>query len=433
LDLGSSSSLLSDSDYLMRALTLHETSNARCYALVEMDLESLSSCLARPKSIKLLNWLNSLFYCSSASWRSAAPRIENNFQLKHLKLKNTFLELNPQEIFYYPSRVASESRPFELCILTDKSLCSALLVSWDHAFLDARGAELLIHLLLSEQSSVTLFYGAESRSGKNLVRSTNVNRLGLIELLKASLRFGRYKIEHKSTRSANAAYFSHDFSRESVQLSLKDSERVRSNLERYNLNLFSSSYFIAASSLALLKLSTHRESLVIGVPHDARMKSRIPYVFPTQLLIVFFKLNREQLTSVVAGSESILRQFTDFVSNSRQRDFAAFMRACRLLPLTLYSKLLHSNGTCDLYVSYLGESFLSDLVKHSQIESFKHYPPHFSKPGLSVVYYWSAGRLNISVVSAIGSAASIPGLPEPKSLLSVITELLLSKSAEGLE
>jgi len=294
-----------------------------------------------------------------------------------------------------PENVHASTEPFSYSRVKNPTNQHGLLLSWSHTLLDAHAGELVARYLLAYDHNIRIF-----------AAPGNARKTSLWRAVAATRRYGKIIKNLVSggfdTVTASAVP---TCTRSHIQFSVQESEQILKLLQELSLDGFASSYFIAASAEALVRTLPRMLKLIVATPHDARKKGAYRYISPNQLSLVFFKIAVGTNKSVGEQTADILSQFAAFVRSGAHQAFTDFLAIGRYLPCWVYSKLLYSvnpSGFCSMYVSYLGKGTMTQdsAAQNSGLPTFSlhHFPPHFAKPGISVVFWWSVQRLNVSLV-----------------------------------
>ena len=276
-----------------------------------------------------------------------------------------------------------------------------LVLSWNHALMDARGAELMLQHLNGDgvakgtptiENLINPKQGNGSLAGwwrnVNLARGSVawLNKSGsepLFSLLPAACRAGPRQNQFRF-----------------LSFSEQETARMDARCQRLNAGFRRSHFYLAASIRSLHAVATRRGNkdgaYLIPVPHDMRRRGANGPIFSNHLSILFYRIEPRQADSLSEIIGELSRQMTDQIRTRFPDCCMAALDMFKPLPLGFY---VHHLGkpTRGKFASFCfsdsGETCagISEMMG-GRIQEVIHQVPTWRPPGLTVVFWTFSGR-----------------------------------------
>ena len=297
---------------------------------------------------------------------------------------------------------------------------TALILTWHHGLMDARGAELLLHHIdasaagkppspetvfgnvaptLREQLRDWLRAPARLRlSRQSLTLVDAASRPPLVSLTPNGRRGHR---ELARGRASGARGASSRF--RTLSFTLEETARIAAVGDRAGAGFRRSLFCLAAAVRALDAVRARRgaetATWLVPVPQDRRRRGALGPIFSNQVSFLFYRGEPDDLASIETLVASLRRQMTEQVRDRIPDYFALAMEMFQRVPLGWYARILRgpSGGQfASLFFSDTGESFCGRTsFLGAPIVGIAHLPPVPVPPGVAVVCSTFQGRLGI--------------------------------------
>lgn len=284
----------------------------------------------------------------------------------------------------------------------DKS--SHLVLSWNHALMDARGADLLLHHLGSDNAT----NGGPTL--ENLInpkqRGLNLNPAGWwqnaktaqssIEWVRASGSEPLFSLL-PSLRPAGPCRNEYRI----LPFSAEETARIDDRCKKLNATFRRSHFYLAASLRGLHAIATARGNrdgaYLIPVPHDTRRRGSNGPVFSNHLSILFYRIEPKTVANLSGVIAELTRQMTEQIRTRFPEACIAALNMFKPLPL-------------DYFVHHLGEPTRGKVATFcfsdsgetcagmtelfgAPLQAVNHLVPAWRPPGLTVLFLSFGGRL----------------------------------------
>jgi hypothetical protein len=274
-----------------------------------------------------------------------------------------------------------------------------LVLSWNHALMDVRGAELVLrHLNGSgqpgEQPKIEdLISPDQQRSGLARWWRNVKSARGSMEWLRASGREPLFTLL-PAGRPAGPCRGRNRV----VVFSREETTAIEGRCERLNAGFRRSHFYLAASLRGLHTVASARGNkegaYLVPVPHDMRRRGSNGPIFSNHLSILFYRIETRQAASLGAIIEELSRQMMDQLRSRFPESCMAALDMFQPLPLDYYVRHLGQptrGKFASLCFSDSGESCagMSKLLG-GRIQAVTHLVPTWRPPGLTVLF-WSFG------------------------------------------
>jgi len=271
---------------------------------------------------------------------------------------------------------------------------SGLMFFWHHALMDARGAEnFLASLLAGDLGSRGVPFISVRKPGAFSPKKIRQVQTHIVEVSKDPvLSFAREPLAMRKGYRYHRIHFS-------PAETLGIDRRCRES----GAEVFKSSVYLSALSRAAKDIFGRRGIVVsafhLCVPHNLR-RSKKKYFLGNQVTFFFYRIPRDVLESVEQGMRFLVEASHAIIADGLQQSLELFFQFASYLPLPLFRHFLlkPSRGTlASFYFSDTGEMF-SGISIPSEVLDAIHYPPHFTRPGLTAVFSRFQGALTAMLI-----------------------------------
>ncbi len=277
-----------------------------------------------------------------------------------------------------------------------------LVLSWNHALMDVRGAELVLrHLGTSDGSKMSptledlIDPAQEHRSLGEWWESVKLAR-GSVAWLRTAGREPLFSLLPATGHSAPCRG-----GNRVISFTAEESARIGARCERLNAGFRRSHFYLAASLRALHTIASARGNregaYLVPVPHDMRRRGSNGPVFSNHLSILFYRIEPSQAVSLGETINELSRQMMDQIRNRFPESCMAALDMFKPLPLDYYVR--HLGGPtrgkfASLCFSDSGETCagMNELFG-AQIQEVTHLVPTWRPPGLTVLFWSFHGQL----------------------------------------
>ena len=297
-----------------------------------------------------------------------------------------------------------------------------LVYSWNHALMDARGAELILRHLnagpaVKEPPTVENLINPAQREW-DLSKWWNSVKLarGSLEWLRKSGSEPLFTLM-PGTRPAGPCRGQCRL----LSFSEAEAARIDARCQSLNAGLRRSNFYLASTIRALHTVALGRGNkdgaYLVPVPHDMRRRGANGPIFSNQLSILFHRIEPRQAVSLSQIIAELTRQMMDQIRDRFPEACMAALDMFKPMPLDYYVQHLGqpTHGKfASLCFSDSGETCagMSDMLG-GRITEVTHLVPTWRPPGLTVLFWSFNGR--------------------PRVLLSWVDDCLSSAEAGTLE
>jgi hypothetical protein len=297
---------------------------------------------------------------------------------------------------------ASRGPALALDLVRHKDDTQSLVLSWNHALMDARGAEFIFRHLhaddtAKETSALENTISPEQRNGglSSWWRSMK-SAPGSVEWLHRSGAEPLFTLLPPARPSGPSRNLSRV-----LLFSNEEMARMDDRCQRLNAVFRRSNFYLAASIRALHTIATQRGNTtgayLVPVPHDMRRRGASGPIFSNHLSILFYRIEPRQAVNLSEIISELTRQMMDQIRDRFPECCMAALDMFKPLPLGFY---LHQLGkpTRGKFATFCfsdsGETCagISNLIG-GRIQSVTHLVPTWRPPGLTVLFWNYAGRL----------------------------------------
>jgi hypothetical protein len=297
-----------------------------------------------------------------------------------------------------------------------------LVISWNHALMDARGAEFILrHLNAGEAVK-------EAPTVENLInpsqREWNLSKWwNSVKLARGSMEWLRKSGSEPLFTLMPGPRPAMPCRGECRLVSFSEAEaaRIDSRCQSLNAGFRRSHFYLASSIRALHTVAQGRGNkdgaYLVPVPHDMRRRGTNGPIFSNQLSILFYRIEPRQAVSLSEIIAELTRQMMNQIRDRFPESCMAALDMFKPLPLDYYVRHLGQptrGKFASLCFSDSGETCagMSDMLG-GRITDVTHLVPTWRPPGLTVLFWSFSGR--------------------PRVLLSWVDDCLSSSEVSTLE
>jgi len=279
-----------------------------------------------------------------------------------------------------------------------------LVFSWNHALMDARGAELIWQHLndgngANGAPSLDDLIHPKQRGGSLAEWWANVKLArGSVEWLRKSGSEPLFSLlPEKRTAGPHRNQY------RIVTFSAEETARIAARCEHLNAGFRRSHFLLAGTLRALHTIATRRGNrdgaYLIPVAHDTRRRGAMGPIFSNHLSILFFRIEPQQAGSLASIISELTRQMMDQIRTRFPESCMAALEMFKPLPLNYYIRHLGQptrGKFATLCFSDSGETCagMTEMLG-GRIRSVEHLVPTWWPPGLTVVFWNFSGRLSV--------------------------------------
>ena len=297
-----------------------------------------------------------------------------------------------------------------------------LVLSWNHALLDVRGAEFVLQHLnsndtIKESPTIADLISPDQRKSSISRWWQNVKSArGSMGWLRESGCAPLFSLMPAGRQIGSC----HGQSRV-IAFSREESARIDARCQRLNAGFRRSHFYLAASIRALHLVASARgnkdAAYLVPVPHDMRRRGNNGPIFSNHLSILFYRVETQHAVSMSGIINELSRQMMDQIRNRFPESCMAALDMFKPLPLDYYVRHLGrpTRGKfASLCFSDSGESCVGmNGFLGGQIREVTHFVPTWRPPGLTVLFWSFRGQL--------------------RSLLSWVDDCLSQEEVDALE
>lgn len=304
-------------------------------------------------------------------------------------------------------------------VYNNSSNNSTLIISWNHALLDAKGIELLLayinklHSCEINNNDISLLNGYH---GKN--KSDSLNFFSKISYGRKSLPF----ITESSKLPIANLYLNGNQKNNVGKYSWicfddEQSEKINKTCHNSVAGLRQSLYYLAASIKSIHKILIERNSQLypfyIPVPHNLRKCGAMSPILSNQVTFLFFRIEPKEVTSIQNIYNILNKQMLYQIRNGIPESFSTMMDLFKPAPFFLSSYIFNKptkKQIASFFFSDTGNSYTNlKSFLGNEIQNIIHIPPISSPPGLTVTFSTFKNKLNMAL-SYVDSCLTIDDL-----------------------
>ncbi|NOS56398.1 MAG: hypothetical protein HOP37_09100 [Cyclobacteriaceae bacterium] len=276
----------------------------------------------------------------------------------------------------------------------------AIIISWHHIVMDARGSRLLTaHLskpLPSNASFLTDFFPAKPKRGS------------LIKYIK-----NMYEVKHFIENSSRAPIATvsqpgitkRNFKIQSIHFTTRETEHIDKTAKENGARFGANAFLLACCAHLVNEINKMRGSagtIWLPVPYDGRKRGGNGPIVTNCISFVFYRLPQSDLTSLQKTVASINQQMSDQIKNDGPKKFNMLLDMMRYFPLRLHYFLSNrpSKGMVSsfLYTSAGEDTWDTNRLLTDSIEDVLIIPPLVFPPGLTFSFSRHNNTLRMNIV-----------------------------------
>ncbi len=407
---------LNGSDYFQLFLDRHHRAtgpmgNVSRFAIYLDKLPDPSALESRINGDPLLCWLHNL------RLKTGLPFQLPRWQQKQgppvaIPLRLYLTDLLPREL---PATVwsadfrAKSEAPFRFDLVKYSSGQAALVFSWNHILLDARGAELLVRQLgVPASDAAEVQYFAPPEPPLPVMESLQHARK-VKDFLLDGTRIKPALLTGRPTREHNRFHI--------IDFTEAESRQVEANCQKHLARFGKSPVLLAATLRAyqhiLDEQASAEQQFWVPIPQDQRRKGVAGPVIGNQVSYLFYRLRSPHLADLQTAVDEISAQMVSQMRAGIPKSYHIMMELVRRMPMALYSHLTKSptkGMLASLFFSDTGHS-LDDFTDFAgcTVTDAIHYPPSAGIPGFTTIFMSVQNRLR----AVIGYTADSAGADKP--------------------
>ncbi|HLP77736.1 MAG TPA: hypothetical protein VK327_12560 [Candidatus Paceibacterota bacterium] len=280
---------------------------------------------------------------------------------------------------------------------------SHLFLSWNHTHLDARGLDLLLNHINSDdpakaEAAIKAFiHPKQLASGfRQWLHSIGLAH-GSVKWLKESGAEPLFSLVRPGTRPASCKN-----SFRMINFTAEETAKIDARCQKFNCAFRRSHFYLAASLRGVHTVATQRGNkdgaYLIPVPHDTRKRGANGPIFSNHLSILFYRVAPQSAGRITDILGELSRQMTDQIRDKFPEACMAALEMFKPLPLGFYVKHLgkpsrgkfaafsfsDSGETCAGMKEFCG----------GKISEVTHLVPAWRPPGLMLVFLRFGNRLS---------------------------------------
>jgi hypothetical protein len=404
---------LNGSDYFQLFLDRHHRAtgplgNVSRFAVYLDKLPDPSALESHINGHPLLCWLHNLRL--KTGWPFQLPR----WQQKQgppvaIPLRLFMTDLSPRElpeIIWSTDLRAKSEAPFRFDLVSYSSGQAALVFSWNHILMDARGAELLVRQLGLPNTDAQYF--APPEPPLPLMESLQHARK-VKDFLLDGTRIKPALLTGRPTRERNCFHI--------IDFTAAESRQVEANCQKYLARFGKSPVLLAATLRAYQHIldgtASAEQQFWVPIPQDQRRKGVAGPVIGNQVSYLFYRLRSPHLGGLQTAVDEISAQMVSQMRAGIPKSYHIMMELVRRMPLGLYSYITKSptqGMLASLFFSDTGHT-LDDFTDFAgcAVTDAIHYPPSAGIPGFTTIFMSVQNRLR----AVIGYTADSAGADKP--------------------
>ncbi|MCC6544376.1 MAG: hypothetical protein IT392_07740 [Nitrospirae bacterium] len=316
-------------------------------------------------------------------------------KLPHTVLSRKVSPFNPPafafDLLHYPSRKSS------------------LVITWHHALMDARGAEMLsayIGVTVKGKGPAKPFFFERPATMKEDVSSwlrLPARSCFARKAIHTAASYSRSPIAAIGTSAKSKSGEGKDQVYKIISFDVEDTSSIDRACISAGAGFKISIYFLAAAIRAFDKVITSRgckpSAYVVPVPIDTRKRGSLGPVFGNHITFLFFRAEQEDISSMNRLVTELSRQMTEQIRGMIPESFTTTMELFRNLPagiLALQAAGPTKGQIASFFFSFPGDTCpgLDSFLEVPVVEVL-HLPPVSVPPGLSIIFNKYRGKLSV--------------------------------------
>lgn len=276
----------------------------------------------------------------------------------------------------------------------------AVVLTFHHAAMDARGAELTLARLggllpTPRPDEVQLAVSTDPRTLGARLRSAKLAR---DSVLRFSLGPLRYLAPRRLTHPARLRY-------RRFTLTAAQTLTVTQTAQAHGASLGAAAFLLVAVARALRDATAQRVpaggDFLVPMPLDRRARNALGPLLGNQVSLLFYRLDRNALDDLTASVRAVLEQMRSHVRSGLPEAFETLLGMCRALPAGLLRAIV-SLPTLGRMASFGFSDTGSTLQRLDRfldlpVTDAWHLPGNLHPPGVTVICSRHGGRLSFSL------------------------------------
>ena len=276
-----------------------------------------------------------------------------------------------------------------------------LVYSWNHALMDARGAELMLRHLNAGQEV------KDPPTVENLINPAQ--KVWNLSKWWNSVKLARGSMEWLRKSGSEPVFTLMQSLRPAgpcrgqcrlLSFSEEETARMDARCQSLNAGFRRSNFYLASSIRALHAVAQGRgnkdDAYLVPVPHDMRRRGANGPIFSNQLSILFYRIEPRQAGTLSEIIAEVTRQMMDQIRDRFPEACMAALDMFKPMPLDYYVRHLGQptrGKFASLCFSDSGETCagMSQLLG-GRIQEVTHLVPTWRPPGLTILFWSFKGR-----------------------------------------
>lgn len=277
----------------------------------------------------------------------------------------------------------------------------ALVISWNHILLDAKGTTLLFEHLnqLSENKiqDPAIYFPAKEKKTNIVTYIRNMYKVK---------RFVQVSAKPPVSSVAASAIKSGDGKTHArvISFNIEETKKINGNAFKTGSRFGPTLYLVACCSHVIHALNQQRNKagdLWIPVPYDGRLRGAVGPLISNCVSFLFYRVPKTELNNLQQTVKCLSMQMTAQIKEGIPQKYTMFLNMMRYVPLWLYYFLIY-NTNKGVFASFLytstGDNFndLKSLFGES-IRNINMIPALTFPPGLTFVFLKHDEMLNLNI------------------------------------
>lgn len=277
----------------------------------------------------------------------------------------------------------------DLCALIDDS--KHVVISMHHVLFDHQGMMNFLKALSRPETTFRLF--PSERPSWLIRKLSNACYMTVYMLSRGSGKLGT--LVGKNVKPKSYPRF------KTIRFSKEETASIEANAWKAGSRIGQSAFYLSATAKVVFETICNRGQepphLWFSVPHNNRRKGASGHLVSNQLSFLFFRLQKDELKTIVSSISSINRQLKQQLKTRIIDRYSDLQDVLRWMPMMIYERMvdLASNGKMSSFgYSDLGEQkVVMDMFLGAKLLRMLHYPPVPSPPGFNVIATKQNGEL----------------------------------------
>ena len=277
----------------------------------------------------------------------------------------------------------------------------ALVFSWHHILMDARGSGMFIrhlnHLETISDKSFNHFFPAKEKyvSPYRYIRNMYIVK-----------RFIRNStLDSISTTLFDKQLSKKIFTVKSISFSDEETQLIDQHAKLYGAKFGANIFLIACCAHGINDMNKRygcAETIWVPIPYDGRKRGGNGPIITNCISFLFYKLDQKDLESIESSVKCISQQMNDQIKIEMPKKYNLFLDMMRYIPLKLYHFLV-SNSSKGVVASFLytsaGENFWdTNQLLNIPINDILILPPFTFPPGMTLSFLRHNNKLKMNIV-----------------------------------